>query len=121
MDFINTGLEKLSVNLTDLEEVAHSYGLILAGQWDYERVTFDKKYMVSEGVYYLRVYGTTTNGDVGKNEAIIDFITPQLGKHYYPHGVEYGEDEVFPDNLVKDCEKTLQKVYDELKPFAIEK
>ena len=117
MDFINTGIEELAINLVDLEDIAKSHGLVLAGQWDYERVTFDKKYTVSEGVYYLRIYGTTSNGDVGKDEAIINFITPQLGKHYYPHGVEYGEDEFYPAFVVNDSKKTIAGLVKDLQVF----
>lgn len=121
MDFVNTGIEELAVSLIDLEDIAKRYDLVLAGQWDYERVTFDKKYTVSEGVYYLRVYGLTPNGDVGKNEAVIEFITPQLGKHYYPHGVEYGDDEFYPSFVVNDCKKTLAGMVKDLQAFNLKK
>lgn len=120
MDFINTGLEEMSVDLQELQEIAHSHGLILAGQWDYERATFDKKYMVSDGIYYLRVYGYTTNGDIGKNEAVINFLTPQLGKHYYPHGVEYGEDEFYPAFVVNDSNKTLEAFVKDLQAIRLD-
>ncbi len=114
MDFINSGLENIAVTLPILKEVAAKYDLVLAGQWDYERVTFDKKYTVAEGVYYLRVYGITPGGDVGSNDAVIEFITPQLGKHYYPHGVEYGDDEIYPPFVVNDCKKTIANLVKDL-------
>ncbi len=117
----NTGLESMVVDLKLLTEVMEKYDLVTGEHWDYERITYDKKYVIKEGTYYLRVFGFTPTGDIGSGRAEIHLKKPVIGKYYYPHGVEYGEDEVFPDNLVKDCEKTLQKVYDELKPFAIEK
>ena len=46
---------------------------------------------------------------------------PVIGKHYYPHGVEYGEDEHFPESLVKDCEATLKAVHDALQPYNLKK
>ena len=49
-------------------------------------------------------------GDVGANKAVIQLMTPLLGKYYYPHGVEYGEGEKFPKSLVMQCEKTIKKL-----------
>lgn len=37
----NTGLEHLQLDLNTLDEILPEYGLIRAGQWDYERVTYD--------------------------------------------------------------------------------
>ncbi|MFD0943227.1 YugN family protein [Savagea faecisuis] len=114
----NTGLESLVVDLRLLKEIMHKHDLFVDGQWDYERITFDKKYVIKEGTYYLRVFGYTEDGDIGSGQAEITLKKPALGKHYYPFGVEYGEDEVFPENLVKDCEKTLQQVLEDLKPYV---
>jgi len=47
-------------------------------------------------------------------------MKPVLGKYYYPHGVEYGDDEVYPAHLVKKCEEILKKVKLELDQFSIE-
>ncbi|MFD1204033.1 MULTISPECIES: YugN family protein [Sporosarcina] len=113
----NTGIEEVVADLSLLKEIMSKHDLILAGQWDYERVTFDKKYVIKDGTYYLRVFGYTPDGDVGARDAIIHLKKPVIGKHYYPHGVEYGEDENFPESLVKDCEKTLQAVMEDLKPY----
>ncbi|MDW0109340.1 YugN family protein [Sporosarcina aquimarina] len=118
MDFINTGIEEIAVDIRTLEELVKKHDLVLAGQWDYERMTFDKKYTVSDGVYYLRVYGITP-GDVGKDEGVVEFITPQLGKHYYPHGVEYGEDEFYPAFVVNDSKKTLAALVKDLQTFNL--
>ncbi len=114
----NTGLESLVVDLRLLKEIMHKHDLFVDGQWDYERITFDKKYVIKEGTYYLRVFGYTEDGDIGSGQAEITLKKPALGKYYYPFGVEYGEDEVFPENLVKDCEKTLQQVLEDLKPYV---
>ena len=68
-----------------------------------------------EGVYYLRLLGYATEGDVGAHKATIKFLVPLLGKHYYPHGVEYGEGEYFPVSLVKECEKILADVKERIR------
>lgn len=110
MYFENTGIENTIIDLNLLDNLMKKNGLIRAGQWDYERVTYDKLYEIKEGNFYLRVFGFTKDGDVGAHKADITLLKPAIGKHYYPHGVEYGEDEVFPSHLLKSCEQTLAAV-----------
>ncbi|WP_018662917.1 YugN family protein [Heyndrickxia acidiproducens] len=118
MKFENTGLENLKVNLTRLDDIMERRGMVRAGQWDYERVTYDKKFVIKEGTYYLRVQGYAAEGDVDTYDAVIRLIAPILGKHYYPHGVEYGDDEYFPHDLVKHCRGILVSLKEDLAVFA---
>lgn len=110
MKFENIGLEKTQIDLNRLTYIMEEHGMVLAGQWDYERVTYDRKFELKEGVYYLRVFGFAVQGDVGTDDATIELMTPILGKHYYPHGVEYGDNEYYPESLVKTCEKLLADI-----------
>src|SRR5690625_1669533 len=91
-------------------------GFILAESWDYERVTYDYKIASNEKnvTYYIRIQGYALEGDVDKGDALIKIITPLLGKHYYPHGVEYGEDENFPKNLVSRAHDLVVSVKNEI-------
>ncbi|QED47412.1 YugN family protein [Cytobacillus dafuensis] len=118
MKFENTGIEKKKADLVRLDEVMLSKGLVREGQWDYERVTYDRKFQLKEGIYYLRVFGYAAEGEVDTHKATIQLMTPVLGKYYYPHGVEYGEDEVFPKTLVSQCEKILGELNSEIENFA---
>lgn len=118
MKFENTGIEKFQADLNRLDEVMEDHGLIRAGQWDYERVTYDRKFEIREGVYYLRIQGYAVEGDVDTFKATIQLMTPLLGKHYYPHGVEYGEDEYFPTSLVNHCKKIIEDVTNQISKFA---
>lgn len=119
MKFENIGLEKLQLDLSRLEFIMSSRGLIRADQWDFERVTFDRKFELKEGIYYLRVFGFATQGDIGAEDATIELMTPLLGKHYYPHGVEYGEAEHFPASLVETCEKLLTEIKNEIDNYLV--
>lgn len=74
----NTGLEHLQLDLNTLDEILPEYGLIRAGQWDYERVTYDRKIVINNNVYYLRVQGYAVSGDVGAHDAIIQLKVPIL-------------------------------------------
>ncbi|SKB00551.1 YugN-like family protein [Sporosarcina newyorkensis] len=115
----NIGIDGLVTDLKLMEEVMLKNGLVLEGQWDYERVTFDKKYVIREGTYYLRIFGELVEGDIDGRKATVRLKQPVLGKYYYPFGVEYGEGEEFPASLVKDCELTAKAVYDELKQYSV--
>lgn len=117
----DTGIENVVADLSVLDELMLKHDLVRAGQWDYERVTYDKKYVIKDGTYYLRVFGFTPDGDVDTRDAIMHLKKPVLGKYYYPHGVEYGEDENFPASLVKDCVATLKAVHKALEPFNLKK
>ncbi|MDQ0215209.1 hypothetical protein J2S13_001609 [Oikeobacillus pervagus] len=118
MRFENTGLEDIKIDLQTLDHAMKSHQLIRAGQWDYERVTYDRKIQIKNDIYYLRIQGYAIEGNVDSRHATIQLITPILGKHYYPHGVEYGEDENFPSQLVKTCESVIESVKKELQQLA---
>jgi hypothetical protein len=117
--FENTGYDNMKADLIRLDEVMLDYGLVREGQWDYERVTYDRKFELKEGVFYLRVRGYAVEGDVGAHKATIQLMTPLLGKYYYPFGVEYGEGETFPTSLVNQCKKILDDVKAEVEKFAL--
>lgn len=121
MKFENTGLETVKTDLNLLDDIMEQNGLVRAGQWDYERVTYDRKFERNDEVYYLRIMGYATEGDVGANKATIQLLNPILGKHYYPHGVEYGSGENFPSSLVKECEKILTEVKSQLDQYIVVK
>ena len=118
MKFENTGLDNKKVELNRLDELMLTNKLVREGQWDYERATYDRKFDLKEGIYYLRIFGTAVEGDIGLNKATIQLMTPVLGKYYYPHGIEYGEDENFPKSLVSQCEKILSDINAALEKIA---
>jgi hypothetical protein len=120
MKLENLGIEDTVVNLKQLDHLMGLHAFIRAGQWDYERVTYDYKIGSNEKniTYYIRVQGYALEGDVDRGDAVIKLLTPLLGKHYYPHGIEYGEEENFPENLVERTNKILQKVSEELKALT---
>lgn len=121
MYFENTNVENIVSEIFILDEIMLQHNLVRGGQWDYERVTYDKKYTLKEGTFYLRIFGYAIEGDVDARNAIIQLKKPVVGKHYYPFGVEYGEDEHFPKSLLKDCEDTLKQVYAALEKHNLKK
>ncbi|MGF7533326.1 YugN family protein [Bacillus mexicanus] len=115
LKFNESGLEGVKAELSWLDDLMESKGLVRAGQWDYERVTYDKKFSTVEGTFYLRIQGIATEGDIGSGRAVIQLMSPLLGKHYYPHGVEYGETEAFPVQVVTKSKALIQDISDLLK------
>ncbi|GAJ99678.1 YugN family protein [Geomicrobium sp. JCM 19055] len=101
----------------NLLPVMDKHGFIHAEQWDYERVTFDYE-MKDEregATYFLRVPAYAIDGDIPGEDTVVKLMTPILGRHYYPHGVEY--DEEFPDKIVSKVKSKLQGVEEGLKDF----
>lgn len=120
MYFENTGLEDKVADLVILTELMRKQGLVTGTGWDYERVTYDRKFVVPEGTYYLRLFTVAKEGDVGANDAIMRILKPVLGKYYYPHGVEYGDDEFWPPNVVSQCKTILENLRESLLAFELQ-
>ncbi|MFC7321444.1 YugN family protein [Halobacillus campisalis] len=112
MKLEGTGIEGLVCDLKPLTHIMESNGFILGGSWDYERVTYDYKVDSPEKnvTYYIRIQGYAIEGDVDRGNAVIQLVTPLLGKHYYPHGVEYGEQEEFTSSLIERANKAVQNL-----------
>lgn len=117
----NTGIEDLVVDVKPLNKITGEHAFILGSSWDYERVTYDYKVGSNEKniTYYIRVQGYATSGDVDRGDAVIKLLPPLLGKHYYPTGIEYGEDENFPESLVERAKTLLTNLSADLKTVAI--
>ncbi|CAM5189195.1 YugN-like protein OS=Ureibacillus acetophenoni OX=614649 GN=SAMN05877842_101353 PE=4 SV=1 [Ureibacillus acetophenoni] len=121
MYFENKTLENITAEQELLVSVMKKNGLECHGGWDFDRMTFDKRFDLKEGRFYLRVFCKAVSGDVGNNTAILKIQKPALGKYYYPHGVEYDEnEEVFPTHLVKECEGILENVKKLFATYGVE-
>ncbi|WP_114571177.1 YugN family protein [Exiguobacterium flavidum] len=107
MKFEQFGIEGREIRFGLLETIMEHHRFVREQQWDYERAMYDMKYeKQSTGeVFYLRIPVYAIQGEIEDRHAVVRMMTPLLGKHYYPHGVEY--DEVFPSEIVADCERRL--------------
>lgn len=112
MKLEGTGVDGLIVDFKPLTELMERNGFILGGAWDYERVTYDYKMNAPEKniTYYIRIQGYAIEGDVDRGDAVIRLMTPLLGRHYYPHGVEYGEQEGFSSGIIERATKLVSKI-----------
>ncbi|HET7628820.1 MAG TPA: YugN family protein [Bacillales bacterium] len=128
MNFDKAGIQGQVVRFSDLEHIMHSLEMIRGGQWDWDRVTYDHKFENRDtgDIYYLRVQGVAVKGEIEQSHAEVKLLTPILGHHYYPHGIEY--DEEFPEVLVRKCNEKLSQLKEllddvelrEAKPLQVE-
>ncbi len=112
MKIENSGIDNKVVDILTLNRIMGQHAFILGESWDYDRVTYDYKINSQEKnvTYYIRVLGEALEGDVDTKTAVIKLKTPLLGKHYYPHGIEYGEEENFPKNLIERSNELLKNL-----------
>jgi len=112
----NTGIDNKVIDILALNRIMGEHAFILGESWDYDRVTYDYRINSQEKnvTYYIRILGEALEGDVDTKTAVIKLKTPLLGKHYYPHGIEYGEDENFPKNLVERVNKIVTELNKDL-------
>jgi hypothetical protein len=83
-----TGLEGLKKDLGHLDEIMNSLGFHRA--WDYKSAHYDFKYddPASNQVYYLRVPTIAVKGVLESPSAVLEFKTPFIGRHLFPHGLD---------------------------------
>ncbi|WP_096189253.1 YugN family protein [Evansella halocellulosilytica] len=117
MKFEETGLEGVSIEFHALEDIMENAGFHYV--YDYERVTFDYKIIdqVKDDIYYFRVQAFATDGEVPNPHSTVKLMKPILGKHYYPHGIEY--DEEFSQKIIDKCNKKLKNITENIKAEAL--
>lgn len=106
MKFDETGFEGQEVKFEHIQHAANTCGFVHGEQWDYERAMFDYKIVNQGDTYYVRVPIYSIKGDIPRKDTICRLMSPLLGKHYYPHGVEYAG-ETFPDSVVTKAKSKL--------------
>lgn len=119
MKLENTGIDDTVIDVGPLNRIMGEHAFIKGESWDYERVTYDYKIGSQEkGVsYFIRIQAYALEGNIDQGTAVVKILTPLLGKHYYPHGVEYGEDEEFPTNLIERAKGLVAKANEALEEY----
>ncbi|SFE42043.1 YugN family protein [Alteribacillus iranensis] len=114
MDIKGFDFEGREYSFGNLTRIMEKHGFIHAEQWDYERVTYDYKMLdeSDDATYYLRVQAFAIEGEIPQKNAKVQLLTPMLGRHYYPHGIEY--DEEFPDKIARKSTSIIEGVHKEL-------
>ncbi len=115
----NTGIDDMQIDIKPLSHVLGLHAFISGESWDYERITYDYKIGSNEKnvSYYIRIQAVAIEGDIDRGDAVVKILTPLLGKHYYPHGIEYGE-ENFTSNLIERATGLVKNAKKELEKYA---
>ncbi len=79
--------------LDQLDPVLHSVGFV-RHNWDYQKATFDVKMQdpATGTIYYLRLLAHIVSGDMEKPSAVLKLTVPVIGRHIFPHGLDYRSD-----------------------------
>ena len=119
MKLENTGIDESVIDVRPLTKVMGEHAFIKGESWDYERITYDYRIGSQEKnvTYYIRIQAYALEGDIDSGTAVVKLLTPLLGKHYFPHGVEYGEDEEFPENLIERAKGLVKKANEALEAY----
>src|SRR5699024_12618900 len=93
MNLEDMGIGNAVLEIKPLDHLMGKHAFIRAGQWDYERVTYDYRIDSQEkGVtYYIRIFGEAIEGDVDSRNEVIQLKTTVIGKLYDKTGLVYGE------------------------------
>lgn len=114
----NTGIDGTVMDVKPLSLLMGNNGFIKGEQWDYERITYDYKIGSPEKniTYYVRIQGYAVEGDIDAGNAVVKLLTPILGKHYYPHGIEYGE-ENFSEAQIERAHSLVTRVREDIEKY----
>jgi hypothetical protein len=110
---IQSDLAGKEINLGQLNEVMDEVNFA-RWAWDYDHATYDYKYedAKNETVYYLRVKAHVIEGEVEDEESLVRLEDVHIGKHLFPHGIDY-EVEI-PKHIVEDATKRLKTIKEKL-------
>lgn len=114
----DTGLEGKVLDQGDLDLLMEEHGFERA-TWDYKQATYDYTYEDRQTghIMYLRVPSIAIEGVIEENgHAVLELKQPYIGKHIYPHGMDYEYD--FPQHIMKHALQTLQSIVDQMQPVS---
>jgi hypothetical protein len=119
LKFEETQIESVEISFKTLEHIMILSGMVRGGQWDYQRVTYDFKFEFAHdgSVYYFRIPGTAIVGEIEGRDCVVKLGGPYLGRHYYPHGIEYNEE--FPDSVVTKCKERIKFIESALEELEL--
>ncbi|MGE5702704.1 MAG: YugN family protein [Clostridia bacterium] len=106
-----TGLNGKEALLVDMDTYMHDLGFV-RWAWDYQHATYDYKLVEKGTTYYLRIQANAVEGRLEESHALLRLDEPFMGKHIFPHGVDY--DAPIPDNVLKNARAKLQALGEKL-------
>ncbi len=106
-----TGIGNKEVHLAELDHVMDELGFV-RWAWDYNHATYDFKFDDKGTIYYLRVQANAIQGKLEDPHALLKLEEPFMGKHLFPHGLDY--DAPIPDAVLESAKRKLSQLKDKL-------
>jgi len=105
----NTGLNGLRSDLAHLDESAEKLGFV-RWQWEYRRATYDLKLHEpkSGSDYYLRINARAVEGKLENPDAILEIESVYIGRHTFPHGLDY--ESPIPAPILEAAERSARQL-----------
>lgn len=102
----DTGLKGVRKDFGTVDKVAKSLGFD-RWAWDYDKAVYDLKLEDEEKgtVYFLRVPAQVVQGHLENPKATLEFGDPVIGRHLFPHGLDY--EVSIPDSLEKTVKEKV--------------
>lgn len=110
----DTGIKDMEISLADLDDVMGSIGFV-RWAWDYNHATYDFKIVDKSGTYFLRITADAVEGALEDPEAVLKLDEPFIGKHLFPHGLDYEAD--MPAAVVDTAKRKVQMLKEKLESF----
>jgi hypothetical protein len=108
MVFTKTKIEGIQKEFKELETIMKDLHF-LRWTWDYEKVVYDKKYMVGDNTYFLRLRADVVNDiPLEDPKALLELQQPVFAEHFFPHGLD--NTVKVPEGLLEEIESILSEI-----------
>jgi hypothetical protein len=106
---INVEIAGTELIFAELNHILEDLGFV-RWAWDYEHVTYDYKLVESQTktTYYLRIQANLVHGQTEDHEAVLKLGEPHIGKHLFPHGIDY--EAVIPTTVMNAAKEKLTAI-----------
>lgn len=88
MQIKDSGIAGTQIYLAELDELMNQAGFI-RWAWDYNHATYDCKLEARDEVYFLRIEARAIKGKLENPDTLLELGEPRVGKHLFPHGLDY--------------------------------
>ncbi|WP_126427626.1 YugN family protein [Brevibacillus marinus] len=107
MVIADSGIANIEIHLGELDQLMKQLGFV-RWAWDYQHATYDYKIEDKNGVYYLRVKANAIEGKLEDPDALLKLEEPYIGKHLFPHGLDY--EAPIPDKVLSAANQALSRL-----------
>lgn len=107
MVITDSGIADTQIHLGELDPLMKRLGFV-RWAWDYEHATYDYKIEEKKDVYYLRIRANAIEGKLEDPDALLKLEEPYIGKHLFPHGLDY--EAPIPDRVLSAAKQALSRL-----------